>query len=39
MIFMITCLFWFTALGRADQYLNLAEKGAAAVQTPESPAR
>jgi len=37
-IFMITPVFWFTALGRADQYLNPAEKGASAVQAPESPA-
>jgi MFS family permease len=38
LIFMTACPFWFTALGRADQHLNLAEKGAPAVQTPESPA-
>jgi MFS family permease len=37
-IFMITSMFWFTALGHADRYLNPAQKGAPAVQGPESPA-
>ncbi len=30
MIFMITSVFWFTALGHADQFLNPAEEGAPA---------
>lgn len=37
-VFTITSVFWFTALGRADQYLDPAQKGTPAVRTPESPA-